>query len=107
LIATELGSSVGTAGHQSRELIGGYAGIGMFFGKGFTELAVAGRTVSRDERPKGSLLAFAPDNVSIRILTITVRHSLFPLSSTRITITFPHRLASLLGVIRVYHVPHV
>jgi hypothetical protein len=40
----------------------------------------------RDGRPGGSLLAFAPGNVTARIQTITVWHSLAPPSSTRIAI---------------------
>jgi hypothetical protein len=40
----------------------------------------------RDGRPGGSLLAFAPGNVSARIQTITVWHSLAPPSSACIAI---------------------
>lgn len=42
--------------------------------------------LSRVGRPVGSLPAFAPDDVSIGIRPITVRHSLFPTSPTRIAI---------------------
>lgn len=45
--------------------------------------------LSRHERPSGSLLAFAPDDVSIRILSITERPSLFPHSFIRSTNNVP------------------
>src|SRR5215471_2660732 len=52
---------------------------------------------SREERPEGSLPAFAWSNVakgSTPIHSITERHSLFPSSSTRTAIDLPYGLSS-------------
>src|SRR5262249_32601679 len=45
---------------------------------------------SRDERPVGRLLAFAPGDVATGIRTITARHSLFPTSQSRTPIDLPY-----------------
>ena len=61
--------------------------------------------LSREERPRGSLPAFAWDDVSTPIRPITGRHSLSPRSCSR---TAMGRLCSLLspeGAIRGFHVP--
>lgn len=57
------------------------------------------------ERPRGSLPAFAWDNVSVPIRPITGWPLLFPLSSTRIPVGLPCGLLSLSGGIRAYRVP--
>jgi hypothetical protein len=63
--------------------------------------------LSCDGRPGGSLLAFAPGDVTTRIRTITARPLLSPPSSTRTVVRGPYGPPSQMGTIRAYHVPHV
>ena len=63
---------------------------------------------SRDERPDGSLPAFAWGHVAdsaTPIPPITGRPSLFPASSTRSAIGGPYGTRSLAGALRAYQVP--
>ena len=53
--------------------------------------------LSRHERPRRSLLAFARDDVSIRILSITERPSLFPHSFTRSNNSVPYGSPAING----------
>jgi hypothetical protein len=65
---------------------------------------------SRDERPDGSLPAFAWDDLAesaIPIPLITRERSLPPSSSIRNSIGVPCGSLSLLGGLRTYHVPLV
>jgi len=52
---------------------------------------------SCDERPGGSRLAFAPDNIATRIPAITAGHSLSPPSHTRTANSAPCGLPALKG----------
>src|ERR1700693_3477343 len=61
--------------------------------------------LSCDERPCGSLPAFAWDDVATPIHLITGWHSLVPRSYSRTAIGSPYGLLSPKGAIRGFHVP--
>ena len=61
--------------------------------------------LSGEERPRGSLPAFASGDVATRIPSITAGHSLFPRSCARTAMGRPRSLLSPRGAIRGFHVP--